>query len=270
MMSKIEKYKISILNSIQTSFTYRFQFFSGLFILIIPFIIKISLWKLAFMSNDFGEIGGYSYDEMIFYNTFSMIFAYLSTSYFQYRIAIEIKDGTLSRYLTKPINHMLYWGSMFIGDKVINFIYVLVFIVLSGVAYGYSMEGYVAVYNIPFTITAVFFSMILNFVIYYVTSLLAFWFLDISYFFAAITFIISVMSGEVIPIDVMPTFFEKLFSIMPFSYSVYFPVQILMGKLPIHQIFLRLTMQGTWIVLLALIGRVVWNAGIKKYESVGG
>ncbi len=47
-MSKIEKYRINAINSIQTSLTYRFQFFSGIFILLIPFVIKLSLWKLAF------------------------------------------------------------------------------------------------------------------------------------------------------------------------------------------------------------------------------
>ena len=269
-MSRIQKYKICIFNNIQASFIYRFQFFSGLFILLIPFIIKICLWKLAFTSNNFEEIRGYTYNEMISYNTFAMVFAYLSTSYFQYNVASEIKDGTLSRYLVKPINHMFYWGSMFIGDKVINFIYVLVFIVLSGTFYGHSIEGHITVYNIPFAIIAVFFSAILNFIIYYVISLLAFWFLDISYFFAAVTFIISVISGEIVPIDVMPVFFERLFSIMPFSYSVYFPVQTLMGKLSIHQILFKLVIQILWIILIALIGKLVWNTGIKKYESVGG
>ena len=39
-------------------------------------------------------------------------------------ISFEIKDGSLSRYLVKPVNHMLYWISMLIGDKFINVIYV--------------------------------------------------------------------------------------------------------------------------------------------------
>ncbi len=275
-MTELKKYKISMQNSIQISFTYRFQFFSGLLLLLIPFLIKLCLWRLAFQSEGTGKISGYTYDEMILYHTFSMVFAYLSTGHFQYRIAAEIKDGTLSRYLVKPIDHMLYWGSMFAGDKVIHFIYVLVFIAIwvfiavSGGILGFRLEGHISIANVPLTIAAVFFSMALNFTIYYVISLLAFWFLDISCFFAAIAFIISVISGEVIPIDVMPVFFERLFSLMPFSYSVYFPAQLLMGKLAMQQIFLKFAMQIFWIFLLSFMGRLVWDRGIAKYESAGG
>ena len=269
-MSKIEKYRINAMNSIQTSLTYRFQFFSGIFILLIPFVIKLSLWKLAFMPDDTKEIAGYTFNELLVYTIFSMIFSYLNITYFQYNIAFEIKDGSLSRYLVKPVNHMLYWISMLIGDKFINVIYVLVFIILAGGIYGNNMDGYIAVCNIPFTIVTIILSLILNFLIYYVISLSAFWFLEISYFFSAITFIISILSGELMPIDVMPTFVTRILLFLPFSYSVYFPTQVIMGELAIKDILFRLIIQIVWITVFVLFGRLVWNMGVRKYESVGG
>lgn len=270
IVRKTEKYKISLLNSLQTSITYRFHFFAGLLILIVPFIIKLCLWKLAFASVHYGEIKGYTYWEIIVYHVFSMVFAYLNESHVEYRIAAEIKEGILSQYLVKPISHMLYWGSRFMGEKFVNAVYVFAFMGLFSVFWGYCVERYAAVSYLPFVIFAVFLSMILTFVLYYGISLLAFWFFDISYFFAAISFILSVMSGEVIPIDVMPEFLNELFSIMPFSYSVHFPVQILMGKLSMRQMIFRLLMQIIWIILLVLACRLAWNRGLEKYESAGG
>lgn len=269
-MIKVEKYIINLFNSVQTSFTYRFQFFSGMFILIIPFLIKIYLWKCAYMANGFGEIKGYSYDEIIAYNTFSMLFAYLSTTYFQYNIAFEIKDGTLSRYLVKPINHMSYWMSILIGNKLINTIYVLILILIAGVFWGNNIEGYISLVTMSFTIIAVFFAVILNFLIFYAVSLLAFWFLDVSFFFAAISFVISILSGEIIPINVMPEIIENALLVLPFNYLVYFPVRILLGKLEVWSIVLGIVMQIVWIIVFVLVGRGIWRIGLKKYESVGG
>ena len=68
----------------------------------------------------------------------------------------------------------------------------------------------------------------------------------------------------------MPVFFERLFSLMPFSYSVYFPAQLLVGKLAMQQIFLKFAVQIFWIFLLSFMGRLVWDRGIAKYESAGG
>jgi ABC-2 type transport system permease protein len=239
-----------------------------MFILIIPFIIKNCLWKLAFASSGTEVIDGYTYNELIIYNIFSMIFAYLNTTYFQYSIATEIKDGLLSRYLVKPINHMLYWLSMLIGDKIIKIIYVLVFIVFTVTLYGNHFDT--MIYNIMITIVVMIFSVILNFMLYYAISLLAFWFLEISSFFAAIAFVISMLSGELIPINVMPILVEKILLFLPFSYSVYFPVQTVMGTLTIQEIMSKLVIQIVWIIAIGLISMFVWKAGVKKYESVGG
>lgn len=265
-----DKYKVIVHNSIQTSLTYRFQFFSGMFILIVPFFIRICLWKLAYASNGTGEIQDYTYSEMFAYNVSAMLFAYLNTTYFQYETAGEIKDGSLSRYLVKPIDHMLYWGSRLAGDKFIHVIYSFIFVGVSGIIFGDSLQGYLVWSNVPFTMIAVVFSVILNFLIYYLISLAAFWFLEISSFFSALTLIISLLSGEIIPIDVMPDVVEKVLNVLPFSYSVYFPVQVLLGRQALPEIFFRLAVQIVWIGVLVLAGRAVWHIGIGKYESVGG
>lgn len=269
-MTKIEKYKIITFNSVQASLVYRFQFFTGIFILVVPFIIKNCLWKLAFISSTTGMINGYTYNEILVYNIFSMVFSYLNMTYIQYNIALEIKDGMLSRYLVKPIDHQLYWLSMLIGDKIINMVYVLLFISISGVLLGNKIGNSIMTYNILLTIIAVLFSVILNFLLYYVISLLAFWFLEISSFFAAVMFVISILSGEVIPINVMPIFIGKILMVLPFSYSVYFPVQIIMAEVTLHEILLKFVAQFIWIMLISIIGRLVWNRGIRKYSAVGG
>lgn len=269
MTNKKSKYSITYKNSIQETITYRVSFFTGIFALLIPFFIKIALWKSAFAVSGEENIQNYNFNSILLYNSLVLIFGYLTRFFFHYQIAFEIKNGELSKYLTKPLDYTGYWLSRVLGTKTIEGLYSLVFIVIVGIAFFGTFKG-IPVTNIVCCILVVALSAILNFYIYYCISLLTFWFIEVFSLFTALDFIISFLSGQIVPLDILPNKVGRLLDLLPFSYGVYFPTKIIVGGIDSQEIFIKMGIQIVWIILLSILSKVMWKIGILKYESVGG
>ncbi len=265
-----KKYIISLTNSIQTAITYRFSFFIGAFTMIIPFIIKNYIWDSAITYSDNSTISGYTVNSIIIYNALAMIFGNLIRTNVQYEVAYEIKDGGLNRYLVQPINHMKYWLSKFIGKKCIDMLNTLVFGIILFI---YLSDVVISTINYDKTIITsivLILGLVLNFLLYYIISLSAFWFLEVSSFFTAINFVIMFLSGEIIPLDVLPNSINRILEILPFAYSVYFPIEILLNRVDTNEVIFKIVIQLLWIVILLLVAKGLWFIGIKRYEAIGG
>ncbi len=268
-MASLKKYIISFKNSIQQGLTYRASFYSGFFILLVPFFIKISIWKGAFLSSGQDYIQSYSFNDLLLYNALVMVLGYLNQVFFHYEISFEIKNGELSKYLTKPLNYTKYWLSKMLGKKMIELIYSTLFF---GVVFILFLSRFlkISILYYFFSIFVIALGVILNFYIYYCISLLTFWFTEVFSLFTAFNFIITFLNGEIIPIDMLPTGFRAIVDVLPFCYAVYFPAQILTTNISIAVIFQKMLYQCLWILLLHIISNFMWKHGIKRYDSIGG
>ena len=77
------------------------------------------------------------------------------------------------------------------------------------------------------------------------------------------------MSGTFFPIGLLPAFFMKASFFLPFVYTIYIPVQLYLGKISFAEGLRGLAMEILWLVGLYAIIKIVWRAGLRKYESVG-
>lgn len=239
----------------------------GVFALLIPFAIKSALWLVAFRQR--GEIKSYTVDSIMQYNILVMVFSALLNVFVHYEIAFEIKDGGLNRYLSKPINHTMYWFSKLLGIKIVDFFYTIVFFLIMLIP----MNRYFCKFNfenicvVPFCIML---SMIINFLIYYILSLLSFKFLEISSLFTAIGFIVTFFNGEIVPLDMLPNGIEQVANYLPFKYQTFFLVKVAMGDFAGKVCYEGMVIQVVWIIMLLVISQICWKRGLQKYEAVGG
>ena len=251
---------------LQELLTYRFQYFIGLLLLLIPFAIKNCIWLLAFRNND--EIAGYTLDMILRYNYLILIFGALLSTNVHWEIANEIKAGDLSKYLAKPISHRNYWFNKGLGNKIGQLMYVLLLFlamyvicpnVFREIEFTYIVSGMIA-----FVL-----AYIMNFLIFYNFSLLSFRFLEISSFFTALDLLMSFLNGEYLPIDLMPDAWVQISKLLPIHNGIYFVAQTLMGTYSSQEIIFKIGIQIGWITVLVLCASHNWKKGIKLYESVG-
>jgi ABC-2 type transport system permease protein len=77
-------------------------------------------------------------------------------------------------------------------------------------------------------------------------------------------------SGHLFPLDILPSWLERVMYCTPFPYQLYFPISVYMGKTTGAELARGLIIQFAWVCAFYALARFAWNRGIKKYEAVGG
>jgi ABC-2 type transport system permease protein len=58
-------------------------------------------------------------------------------------------------------------------------------------------------------------------------------------------------------------------TVLPFRWTVGFPVEILLGRLTQAQILTGFAVQAAWLLAAAALLRLAWRVSVKKYSAVG-
>jgi ABC-2 type transport system permease protein len=67
----------------------------------------------------------------------------------------------------------------------------------------------------------------------------------------------------------MPDWSRGFIDNQPFRYTVSFPVEIVVGDLAGRDLLTGLGIQFAYVLVFAVIARVVWSHGIRAYSAVG-
>lgn len=84
---------------------------------------------------------------------------------------------------------------------------------------------------------------------------------------ALLTCISDLLSGSMIPLLMLPKWFERFCYYTPFPYLIDAPISILLNKAPALNI---LVLQFIWIIILYIAGTIVLNLVTKRVTIYGG
>ncbi|MNY39358.1 hypothetical protein D3C86_1740380 [compost metagenome] len=104
----------------------------------------------------------------------------------------------------------------------------------------------------------------------YAISAIAFWLSEISYFFEMTGLMVIIISGGMFPIEIFGPRVNTLLTYLPFKFTIYFPSNVINGKLDMDAILQGIGLQCLWIIIMYLISRIGWSIGMKKYLGLGG
>jgi ABC-2 type transport system permease protein len=77
------------------------------------------------------------------------------------------------------------------------------------------------------------------------------------------------LSGRLVPLQLMPTWAQGIANWLPFKWTFYFPIEVLVGHLSVASLLSGLAMQVFWIVVGAVLVSIVWRASVRHYTAVG-
>lgn len=266
----MKKYINCFFMGISKATEYRFDFFAAYFGAVFPILIQVSMWKAIYEATGEGMMYGYTYNQMILYTFFVGITARFLSTGFEWEMNDDIKNGGLNKYIVKPINYCYYRGACFFGERFsLSIVFLIILIIISAI---FSVFGYfnIDLFRIIYFIMAIIFSLILNFVFFFIVGISGLWLSEISRIFPAITVITMVISGGIFPLDILGESFNKVILFLPFKYMLQFPVEIITGKETSLPMYFSFTIQIFWIIFFGSIARFLWNKGLKKYIAVGG
>jgi ABC-2 type transport system permease protein len=81
--------------------------------------------------------------------------------------------------------------------------------------------------------------------------------------------IAALLSGEFIPLVILPFLAEYILKILPFRYTLSFPIEILIGRLTNYDIYTGFAIGMIWLVALYFIYKILYSISIRKYAAEG-
>ena len=229
---------------------------------------QIVVWTAIFKSVDM--VSGYHYSEMLSYIVIGWIFRFLTTNYeYEIVIAKDIRLGRLSNFIVKPIDYLKYIFANSLGRLIIAFCVVL----FQSLVWVVFLHDKLAI-NLNL---ATFIILCLMFVLSYIIKLLlatmigfiGFWTTEVQGLSGAINILIKILAGAYFPLDALPGIFLKIALIFPFAYTLFYPIQMFLGRISTAEALKALGVMFVWTFILWICVRIMWKFGLKKYESVG-
>ncbi len=110
----------------------------------------------------------------------------------------------------------------------------------------------------------------LNFLIFYCISAMAFWIVEVGFLFEGIRIVIILLSGGIFPLEVLGTRFVQVTNLLPFKYTVNYPINVLTSKIASGEVALGILMQCFWIGACLVAANYLWRIGSRRYVAIGG
>lgn len=261
------------LNMISLTFQHTLNFRSRMFVwflnsLINPLIVLL-FWVAVFREK--GEIlTGWALSEIVSYYLLLMIAGSLLIAHIEEDVAVrEIKEGGLVMYLTKPISYYL----MKFIDEIPWRLTQGSFGILALAALYVIFPGFITIpnslYDVLLLIPIVSLAYLISFTFKMIVGLTAFWITDFWGLAQIVEVVILILGGFVMPVDLLPDWLRNIALHSPFPYIVYFPIRAFQSNLGIWDGLSVILTQIIWLGALALIYKVLWNKGLKKFTGVG-
>lgn len=249
---------------------YRVNFMLEILSGIVSALIIVFLWLAVYKSSGSTNIGGYTIQEMITYLLGSgLINTFILTTAENPETSRSIQEGTLSGLLIKPLSPYAIWFIRDMGTKA----FLLSIGLVGYVAVFFFFRNYV-VFPLTSTMCGLFIlslvlAALLQFLIFEVLSLLAFWVENTYGIRFVMRVIMEVVGGAIIPLSFFPLIVQKIFLLFPFHYLIYLPMRIYLAKIDASQILVELLKECGWILTLTLVNAVIWKKGVRQYVAMG-
>ncbi len=263
----MKKYARAFQSSISHQLTYRFNFFIGRLRNIIALLLLYSVWFE--LSKKTGLFAGYTHEQLTTYVFGMHLIRSVVLGTQSRRVAQEINDGTFSVYLTKPVNHLLFFYFRELGERLLLFFSAIIEIA----TFGWILDVPFVVQNqwsvLLLFLAALLAAHILYYILSYLVNLIAFWSREALGPRFLFEWFLEFASGAYFPLSIVsrPIFF--LLHILPFSWLLFVPMEIYLGRLDLFHSATSVAIQLGWVVVVGVGTWLVWRKGLRAYTGEG-
>lgn len=263
------KYATIFRVSLSQEFAYRASFVMWRFRNIFQIFLIFFMWDAVF-SNPQRVIFGYDRTKILTYVFGLLIMRSMVLSSRSIDIAGDISQGRLSNYLVKPVSYFKYWFTRDLSSKFLNLLFALVEV--SVLLYFLRPPFFLQTdpFQIGLFVIATAIAMLLFFLLIFLFSMFVFWYPEQAWGSAFLLFIfIDFLGGGIFPIDILPQTIQRVIYMTPFPYLLFMPLQVYLGKFDLITSIYSVVTGLFWVIVLGVVVKYVWRAGLKNYNSEG-
>lgn len=251
--------------------TYRSDFLLTSALRLLPMATTILLWSAVYAGSGEEQLAGFRLSEMIAY----LLLVHISRMFSSMPglaggIALDIREGTLKKYLLQPLDMLGYLVTYRVAHKI-------AYIVTSSLPYAglfFLCRHYFDTFPDFTTLLAYLLSLVLAFLVgFYFEAcigMIGFWLLEVTSLLYIVNTLNYFVSGHMFPLDLLPSGAVRVLKLLPFQYMAYFPAAVFLGKVQGPDLWIGLLGEAAWALLLFALARALFKLGLRRYSAYGG
>jgi ABC-2 type transport system permease protein len=215
-----------------------------------------------------GPLAGWDQADFISYYVAAALVHQLTGSWVLWDWQDDIRLGNLSVKLLKPLDPVHHFISDMLGFKLLlTVLLVPIFAaaawLLPGIHYGPTLGRAVLF------IAALAGGLAVSTFMGTAFAMIAFWSTQSGNLFSLFYGVGQFLSGWIAPLALFPPAFRQMAHWLPFRSYIGFPVEVLLGRLGPAETALGFAVTAFWAVAFAVVYRLLWRRGLRRYEAVG-
>ncbi len=230
-------------------------------------VVYLSIWSSVARAQ--GDVQGLTANDFVTYYLALLVVDVLTSDITIHILAYKIQDGTLSGELLRPVHPILTNTLMNnLAFKALTFIVLVPVWAVLVLLFQPDFSG-VNLANLLLAVPALIFGFAINFLLGATITCLAFWttrVYSLMEFYGAVGILLS---GQFVPLSLMPPLIQQIAIFLPFQLTRYFPVQLILGNLTGTQIALNFLLDGIWFIISLGLFSLVWRKGVRRFSAVG-
>lgn len=254
--------RIAILQQLQ----YRIANYFFLFGMIAESIVYMVVWSTVAISKG-GDVGGLSPGEFAAYFIVGIVVNNMSIGLSPYSWEWRVQRGLLSGELIYPIHPLHHDVAYYAGSNLVTTVLCIPIVAILAWLFNpiLATNWYgVIVFFLSLLGAYLIYTLILS-----ILGMITFWTTRVAGIYELLFALELLLSGRMIPLNIMPGWVQQIALYLPFQWTFYFPVESLIGNLSPNQLILGLGMQCGWIVIGIVGIKLIWRSGVRQYTAVG-
>src|SRR5262245_18157200 len=267
----LRKYLTIFRVSLIERLTYRSDFLLTSALRLLPMVTTILLWSAVYQGSSKTKLGGFSLEEMIAY----LLLVHISRMFSSMPglaggIALDIREGTLKKYLLQPLDMLGYLIVYRVAHKIAyiatSFIPYAILFALCGNYFEHIPD----VTTFAAYILSLFLAFAVGFYFEACIGMVGFWLLEVTSLLYIVNTLNYFISGHMFPIDLLPEPAPTILKLLTFQYMAYFPATVFLGKVEGAALWQGLLTEASWAVALLVLSRTLFRIALRRYSAYGG
>lgn len=233
-------------------------------------IVMMMLWTTVATATPVQGAGGAPWGSEAFVAYFLSVFIVrqLVSAWAAWEINFEVRQGTLSMRLLRPIHPVVTYAMSNLAYVPLRALVTLPVVVVLAVTSGERLaSGWAAWALWPLAMLGAwlitfFVNITIGALAFFMESSLKVMDVWLASFFA--------FSGYLFPLDLFPPWLRAVAEWLPFRYQIALPVDLMTGKLAAAEALPLLGRQYGWVLLLVTLSSLLWRRGVSRFQAFGG
>jgi ABC-2 type transport system permease protein len=229
-------------------------------------LVMMALWNAVAAE---GPVGRFNQRQLNTYYLAVLVVRILTSSWMVWELTMDIRQGRLATRLLRPLHPLLAYSAQHLAAVPLRalvvspLVVIIAFIIDSDVPLHDPGRIAIFVASLVGAWLLLFLTMvIIGSLAMFVDSALSVFELWLGVHF--------VLSGYLVPIELLPPWADRLAHALPFWYTLGFPVETAIGKLDVGSALHALGMQWAYVAVMLLAALAIWRAGMRRFVAFGG